>query len=129
MLRTLLYIIKLFTTHRSFQKNNELRDTSPCASRFFSTHDKRKLLALKTEMRKGTPSYSKILLLKAYKLLQLTKEKDLFSLKNELDNLIRMLIDWRCRLDGVKEENKLSKDIDEANEQQVENELEENSDD
>jgi hypothetical protein len=40
-----------------------------------------------------------------------------------------MLIDWRCRLDGVKEENKLSKDIDEANEQQVENELEENSDD
>ena len=80
-------------------------------------------------MRKGTPSYSKMLLFKAYKLLQLTKEKDLFSLKNELDNLIRMLIDWRCRLDGVKEENKLSKDIDEANEQQVENELEENSDD
>ena len=105
MLRTLLYIIKLFTTHRSFQKNKELRNSSPDGSRFFSTHDKRKLASLKSEARKGIPTYSKVLLLKSYEILRLTKDQDNFSLKNELDNLIKMLIDWRCRIDNTKYKN------------------------
>jgi hypothetical protein len=104
MIKVIKYFIQLFVSRKSYKRKDKLENSNVYSSRFFSSHEKRKLASLKSDIRKKNISYSKMLTLKAYEISYLMKEGDTREITSEIDNLIKTLIDWRVKLSQTPRE-------------------------
>ena len=66
---------------------------------YYSSHDRRKEASLRSLSRKGEPKYGFLTLLYSYQLMSLLKDDSKNEVKNKIDDLIKLLFDWKEKLD------------------------------
>tara|TARA_B100000131_G_C17934589_1_gene539770 strand:- start:84 stop:389 length:306 start_codon:yes stop_codon:yes gene_type:complete len=99
MIKSLIAFMKIFLTRKSFPNRDKLEKSDPMSSSYFSSHDKRKEAALRSLARKGEPKYGLMALLYSYQLISLLKENSKSEVKNKIDDLIKLLFNWKEKLD------------------------------
>jgi len=96
LLFTLLFKNKTYPFQKQLAESKaETNDTV-----FFSSHDKRKMMSLSTQMRRTQrPSYSQLVMLFTHQVLFSIKEGDHDAFLVKLDEFITLLIEWRLKQD------------------------------
>lgn len=99
MLKSLRTFIKIFLTRKSFPHKDKLKNSDPMNASYYSSHDKRKESALRSLARKGEPKYGLLTMLYSYQIISLLRDKSKDEVKNKIDDLIKLLFDWKEKLD------------------------------
>lgn len=99
MIKNLISFIKIFLTRKSFPHRDKLINSDPMSISYYSSHDKRKEASLRSVARKGEQKYGLLTMLYTYQLMSLVKDKSKDEVKNKIDDLIKLLFDWREKLD------------------------------
>jgi len=96
----LLYTFLFKKTTFHFQKELNDSEADINGTIFFSSHDKRKMMAISTQLRKSSqPTYSQLLMLFTHQLLFSAKEGSSEEFNNKLDEIIVMLLEWKSKQD------------------------------
>lgn len=99
MIKNLISFIKIFLTRKSFPHKDKLKNSDPMNASYYNSHDRRKEAALRSQARKGEPKYGLLTMLYAYQLIALLKMNSKDEVKNKIDDLIKLLFDWKEKLD------------------------------
>jgi hypothetical protein len=99
MLKNLISFIKIFLTRKSFPQRGTLSDSDPMNASYLSSHDRRKESSLRSLARKGEEKYGLLTMLYTYQIMSLLRDGAKEELKNKIDDLIKLLFDWKEKLD------------------------------
>ena len=99
MIKSIISFIKIYLTRKSFPQRGTLSDSDPMSSSYLSSHDKRKESSLRVLARKGDEKYGLLAMLFTYQIMSLLKDGAKEELKNKIDDLIKLLFDWKEKLD------------------------------
>ena len=99
MIKNLISFIKIFLTRKSFPHRKKLSKSDPMSASYYSSHDRRKEGSLRSMVRKGEPKYGLLVMLYVYQLMSLLKDNSKDEVKNKIDDLIKLLFDWKEKLD------------------------------
>ena len=100
MIKSLIAFIKIFLTRNKFKHKKRLEDSDPMSSSYYSSHDRRKETSLRSLVRKGEPKYGLVVMLHTYQLMSLLKDNDKREIQDKIDELIKVLFDWKKKLNN-----------------------------
>ena len=99
MIKSIISFIKIFLTRKSFPQRGTLSNSDPMSSSYLSSHDKRKESSLRLMSRRGEEKYGLLTMLYTYQIMSFLQSESKEELKNKIDDLIKLLFDWKEKLD------------------------------
>jgi hypothetical protein len=97
-LKILMYKFYMFFTFRRFLHQDKIKLLAPTKKTFYSSHDKRKLQAVKSLIKKGNVTHSNLLHLLALEVIDANSEEDIEKTKEKLIQINKLTIDWLSKL-------------------------------